>query len=98
MENLFNTKCFDGIRQVFVDPCFKCQLRNECKDVEKFLAFEQSLARQMTDAKRFFNVDIRAFVNDIFESHKDELVCENFMDDETVSDDLSTYEIFKLQK
>ena len=58
MENLFNTASLAGIEQLFVDPCFKCQLRNECNDVEKFLEFEQSIAIQITDAKILYDVDV----------------------------------------
>lgn len=98
MDSLFNTKYLDNIQQVFVDPCFKCQRRNECKDIEKFLAFEQSVAQQLTDAKMFCNVDPQEFVKDIVEAHKDELVCENFIDDESILDKWSAYGILKLQK
>lgn len=98
MENLFNTASLTGIKQLFVDPCFKCQLRNECKDVEKFLEFEQSIARQITDAKILYDVDVSTMVKDIVESHKDELVCENFTDDKNIPDKWSAYGILKLQK
>ena len=98
MENLFNASSLGGIKQAFVDPCFKCQLRNECNDVEKFLKFEQSIVRQITDAKLFYDIDVSTMVKDIVESHKDKLVCENFKDDETIADKWSTYGILKLQK
>ena len=98
MDNLCGTKCLGGIQQVFVDPCFKCKLRNECEGVKKFLAFEQSIARQLTDAKMVYDVDLQKFVEDIVEAHKDELVCENFIDDETILDKWSAYGILKLQK
>lgn len=98
MENLFNIEHLCGIQQLFVDPCFKCKLRNECNGVEKFLEFEQSVARQFMDAKMFYDVDLHKFVKDIVEEHKDELVCENFIDDETILDKWSAYGILKLQK
>jgi len=66
-----------------IDPCYKCKNREGCKDSEKFINIEQSIARQIQDM-RLYGIDPVKMVKEYIDTHKDELVCENFIDDESV--------------
>ena len=66
------------------EPCYKCKNRKECKDFEKFINFEQQLARNLQDMQ-LFGIDPIQKAKDMIEASKDELICQNFIDDETIS-------------
>ena len=73
----------DPCYKPIIDPCYKCKNKLSCKNIKKFSDFGQSCGRAIIDSK-LLGFDPIEQIKIMVESHKDELICENFIDDESI--------------